>query len=41
MEDDDVWQQSLGFIPVDQGGLHRMLDEQAIRHCQLDPDGLR
>ena len=40
MEDNDVWQQSLGFIPGDQGGLPRMLDKQAVRHCQLNPDGL-
>jgi spore photoproduct lyase len=40
MEDNDVWQQSLGFIPGDHGGLPRMLDERAMRHCHLDPEGL-
>jgi spore photoproduct lyase len=40
MEDNDVWQQSLGFIPGDRGGLPRMLDRQAVRHCQLNPDGM-
>ena len=40
MEDDDVWQQSLGFAPGDHGGLPRMLDKQAVRHCRLNPDGL-
>lgn len=40
MEDNDVWKESLGFIPDDYGGLPRMLDERAIQHCQLDPKGL-
>lgn len=38
MEDDEVWEKSLGFIPSDRGGLPRMLDESAIRHCGLDPE---
>jgi len=33
MEDDEVWQKSMGFIASERGGLNRMLDEQAIRHC--------
>ncbi len=33
MEDDDVWYQSLGFVPADRGGLSNMLDESAIRYC--------
>jgi hypothetical protein len=37
MEDDDVWQQSFGFMPSEKGGLGRMLDRAAIRRCQLDP----
>ena len=35
MENDEVWRKSLGFIPDDVGGLPRMLDLSAIRHCQL------
>ncbi|MGE5259029.1 MAG: SPL family radical SAM protein [Hyphomicrobiales bacterium] len=33
MEDDEVWQDALGFRPADRGGLPRMLDEAAVRHC--------
>jgi len=40
MEDDEVWFKSLGFIPLDRGGLQRMLDESAVRHCKLDPKAL-
>ncbi|MGB7920372.1 MAG: spore photoproduct lyase family protein [Desulfobacterales bacterium] len=40
MEDDEVWQKSLGFLPADRGGLPRMLDESAVRHCGLDPQAL-
>jgi spore photoproduct lyase len=40
MEDDEVWQKSLGFLPADRGGLPRMLDESAVRHCGLDPGAL-
>ncbi|MBW1725940.1 MAG: hypothetical protein JRJ33_11465 [Deltaproteobacteria bacterium] len=36
MEDDEVWEKSLGFIPSDRGGLSRMLDESAALHCGLD-----
>ena len=36
MEDDEVWEKSLGFIPSDRGGLPRMLDETAAQHCGLD-----
>ncbi|MFO7557845.1 MAG: hypothetical protein R6X10_03360 [Desulfobacterales bacterium] len=36
MEDDEVWKKSLGFVPSEKGGLPRMLDESAIRHCNLD-----
>ncbi|MDM8553068.1 DNA photolyase [Desulfobacterales bacterium HSG2] len=35
MEDDEVWEKSLGFIPSERGGLPRMLDESAVKHCQL------
>ena len=36
MEDDDVWEKSLGFSPSERGGLPKMLDESAARHCGLD-----
>lgn len=35
MEDEDVWRQALGFVPEDRGGVARMLDESAARHCGL------
>lgn len=35
MEDDDVWQKSMGFTPSDIGGLPKMLDESAIKVCGL------
>ena len=36
MEDDEVWQKSLGFVPSDYGGLSKMLDKSAVKHCGLD-----
>lgn len=36
MEDDEVWQKSLGFVPSDYGGLPKILDNSAIKHCGLD-----
>lgn len=35
MEDDEVWQKSLGFNPLDRGGLSTMLDKSAVQHCDL------
>jgi spore photoproduct lyase len=35
MEDDEVWQKSLGFVPSDYGGLSKMLDRSAVMHCGL------
>jgi len=35
MEDDEVWEKVMGFIPAEKGGLSAMLDESAIRHCGL------
>jgi spore photoproduct lyase len=35
MEDDEVWKKSLGYIPSERGGLSRILDESAVRHCGL------
>jgi spore photoproduct lyase len=36
MEDDEVWEKSMGYLPTEFGGLSRMLDESAARHCELD-----
>ncbi len=36
MEDDEVWNRSLGFIPSDRGGLSRLLDKAAVQHCGLN-----
>ncbi|MFC1812233.1 radical SAM protein [Thermodesulfobacteriota bacterium] len=36
MEDDEVWEKSLGFVPSSRGGLPNMLDESAVSHCGLD-----
>ena len=33
MEDDEVWQKSLGFLPSERGGLPNMLDDSARKHC--------
>ena len=35
MEDDEVWQKSLGFIPSEQGSVTEMLDDSAARVCDL------
>lgn len=40
MEDDEIWNESLGFIPSEYGGLPQMLDTRAVKHCGLNPDGL-
>ncbi|BBO87413.1 hypothetical protein DSCOOX_05930 [Desulfosarcina ovata subsp. ovata] len=37
MEDDAVWQQTMGFVPSADGGLGRLLDDSAIRVCGLNP----
>jgi spore photoproduct lyase len=39
MEDEDVWQKSLGFKPGDVGGLPHMLDMSAAKHCRLEIGG--
>ena len=36
MEDDEVWENSLGFVPEEKGGLSGILDDSAARHCDLD-----
>ena len=38
MEDEEVWQKSLGFSADERGGLAVMLDRAAIRHCGLNED---
>jgi spore photoproduct lyase len=35
MEDDEVWQKTLGFKPADVGGLPHMLDNSAAKVCLL------
>jgi len=35
MEDDEVWFKSMGFVPSDFGGMPRILDESASRHCGI------
>ncbi len=35
MEDDEVWGRVLGHTPADYGGLPKILDKSAIRHCKL------
>jgi spore photoproduct lyase len=37
MEDDDVWQKTMGFAPSPDNGLGRMLDQSAIKVCDLTP----
>lgn len=36
MEDQDVWEQSLGFFPSKEGELGSILDKSAVEHCMLD-----
>jgi spore photoproduct lyase len=36
MEDDEVWRESLGFVPGDVGGLPHMLDMCAAKVCRLE-----
>ena len=36
MEDDEVWEKSMGYLPAAHGGLSKMLDESAVKHCGLD-----
>lgn len=35
MEDEEAWERTFGFVPEDRGGLSRLLDESAARHCGL------
>ena len=40
MEDDEVWQKSMGFVPSERGGLSRMLDQSAVKYCGLSVDAI-
>jgi spore photoproduct lyase len=35
MEDEEIWQECMGFTPAERGGLDNMLDKQAVKHCNL------
>lgn len=35
MEDDEIWQHTLGFRPEERGGIPKILDTSAIIHCNL------
>ncbi len=35
MEDDEVWQKTMGYLPIEFGGLPKMLDDSAVVHCGL------
>ena len=37
MEDDSVWQQTMGWVPPSDGGLGRLLDDSAAAICNLKP----
>jgi spore photoproduct lyase len=37
MEDDEVWEKTMGFVPPANDGLCRMLDKSAIEICDLTP----
>lgn len=41
MEDDEVWEQSFGYVPSDFGGLPAMLDRSAEKICGLAGGGIR
>jgi len=47
MEDEEVWEKAIGFVPPENDGLAHMLDESAVRHCGLEcvipspPDGFQ
>ncbi|MBW1698245.1 MAG: DNA photolyase [Deltaproteobacteria bacterium] len=37
MEDDEVWEKTLGFRPFERAGLSHMLDRRAAQVCKLSP----
>ncbi len=36
MEDDEVWEKTLGFVPEEPDSLGKMLDKSVVKHCNLD-----
>lgn len=40
MEDAEVWEKTLGIVPDDVGGLPKMLDMSAVKHCDLNSEGI-
>lgn len=38
MEDQEVWEKTLGFFPKEKGELGHLLDRSAVSHCRLNPD---
>ena len=38
MEDEEVWEKSLGFFPQREGELGYLLDKSAAIHCGLNTD---
>lgn len=36
MEDQEVWQKTLGFFPSEEGDLGALLDQSAVTHCALN-----
>ena len=37
MEDEEVWEKTMGMVPQPEGGIARMLDQSAVRVCNLRP----
>lgn len=37
MEDEEVWEKTMGMVPHPDGGIARMLDDSAVRVCNLNP----
>jgi spore photoproduct lyase len=37
MEDEEVWEKTMGMVPESEGGIARMLDQSAVRVCNLNP----
>ncbi len=40
MEDQEVWEKTMGFFPGNDGGLGKLLDRSAVEHCDLDVKNL-
>jgi spore photoproduct lyase len=38
MEDQEVWEKTMGFFPGEKGALGHLLDRAAVSHCRLNPD---